>query len=121
MTTTTPTTKILISYHNSSTSEERRKAKKQAEAFLHYLTSVGEEEVTEIAVTWTPDGTIGGFLVKRLPPKKSEMDKENLDPLHKEAKLLSKTAIKPKRKLPKDQQQPKRRNSNPIKIKIKFH
>ena len=114
--TTSPGTKIIISYHNSSTSEERRKAKKQAEAFLHHLTSVGEDEVTEIAVTWTPDGTIGGFLVKRLPPK---MDKENLDPLHKEASQLSKTAIKPKRKVLKDQ--PKRRHSNPIKIKIKFH
>ena len=58
--------------------------------------------------------------IKRLPPKKSKMDKENLDPLHKEAKLHSKTAIKPKGKLSQDQK-PKRRNSNPIKIKIKFH
>ena len=114
--TTSPGTKIIISYHNSSTSEERRKAKKQAEAFLHHLTSVGEDEVTEIAVTWTPAGTIGGFLVKRLPKAASKRNKENQDPIGKE---VSKTAVKPKRKtLPKDSK--KRRNSDPIKIKISF-
>ena len=95
--------KINIPYHNLTNSEARYHVRKQAEAFLDYLNSNGQK-IREISVTWTPQGSFGGFLVTKMP----EINKENQNPSLEMNKEI-KRGIKRKRK-----------TSENLKIKIKL-
>ena len=72
--------RINIPFHNLTKSEDRYHARKQAEAFLEYLSSTGDQDVTEISVTWTPQGSFGGILVTKRGGK-NKTNKENVEPI----------------------------------------
>ena len=103
----TSETKINIPFHRMTKSEDRYHARKQAGAFLQYLSTVEGEEVTEIRVTWTPHGSFGGFLLTK--KGKNKADRENKEPI-----LNSQRTIKENLKPILDSKRTNKENIEPI-------
>ena len=124
----TSETKINIPFHRMTKSEDRYHARKQAGAFLQYLSTVEGEEVTEIRVTWTPHGSFGGFLLTKKGKNKANKEnkepiltskrtnKENVEPILDSKRGIVEPFLDPKRGIKR-----KRKDSlEPLKLKIKL-
>ena len=90
--------KVLIQAHPLASIKDVSMVKEQAKAFAAQMKEEGHVDITEVQVTWTPQGKLGGIFVSREPPQQEttpkaeegtvanlpnykKVNNENLDPV----------------------------------------